>query len=185
MSKVLIIDNYDSFTYNLVHLLEGVDAEVTVVRNDELNDLDFNDFHNILISPGPGVPSELPQVKEIVLKYYKTKNILGVCLGHQLIAECFENDVKLSDSVFHGVSTKIKIIEEGNLFKGLPNQFKVGRYHSWFLDQLNDDFKVNALCEEGQIMAFQHIDYDLYGIQFHPESILSEYGREIISNWLK
>ena len=186
MSKVLVIDNYDSFTYNLVHLLEGVDAEVTVVRNDELETVNFNDYRNILISPGPGVPSGIPQVKEIVMRCYQTKNILGVCLGHQLIAECFGNEIKLSEKVFHGVATPINLIEESNLFKGLPQRFNVGRYHSWFLKTLSDNTLLStAVSEEGHIMAFQHKEFSVYGIQFHPESILSEFGKEIIANWLK
>lgn len=186
MSKVLVIDNYDSFTYNLVHLLEGVDADVTVVRNDELDTVDVSEYHNILISPGPGVPSDIPQVKTFFLNYYQTKNILGVCLGHQLIAECFGNKIELSENVFHGISTPITKVGKSKLFDGLPNSFNVGRYHSWLVkDFSNDDLKITALSEEENIMAFQHKDYNVYGIQFHPESILSEYGKEIISNWLK
>lgn len=186
MSKVLVIDNYDSFTYNLVHLLEGVGGEVIVVRNDELERVNWGEFNNILISPGPGIPSQIPQVKEVVLNHYKSKNILGVCLGHQLIAECFGQIIELSEGVFHGISSPINIIKEGKLFQNIPSQFKVGRYHSWLLKNLsNDEFEITAVSEEKIIMGFQHRSYSLYGIQFHPESILSEYGKEMIMNWLK
>lgn len=186
MFKVLIIDNFDSFTYNLVHLLEGVDAEVKVVRNDALNNIDISNFHNIVISPGPGTPSDIPQVKQFFLKHYKTKNILGVCLGHQLIAECFENKVELSKTVFHGISTPISRVGDSKLFKNLPEKFNVGRYHSWLVSSIdNAELTTTAISEERNVMAFQHVKYDVYGIQFHPESILSEYGKEVILNWLK
>ena len=185
MSKVLVIDNYDSFTYNLVHLLEGVNADVTVVRNDELSTINFDEYYNILISPGPGVPSDIPQVKEVVMAYYQSKNILGVCLGHQLISECLGSEVELSEKVFHGVATPITIIEEGILFKGLPNKIKVGRYHSWVVKSIPGDvLSTTAISEEQYVMAFQHKEFPVYGIQFHPESILSEFGKEIITNWL-
>lgn len=185
MSKVLVIDNYDSFTYNLVHLLEGVDAEVTVVRNDELYDVDFELFPNVLISPGPGIPSDIKQVKKFVLENYQTKNILGVCLGHQLIAECFGSMVELSENVFHGIATPIEVDNDCKLFQNLPESFNVGRYHSWITKEITKDFSALAKTEDGIIMAFQHKIFPLYGIQFHPESILSEYGKEIIENWLK
>ena len=186
MSAVLVIDNYDSFTYNLVHLLEGVGAKVVVVRNDKLDSISIDDYENILISPGPGVPSDIPQVRDFFLKHFQSKNILGVCLGHQLIAECFEEKIELSEQVFHGISTQVEVDYKSKLFHDLPNSFSVGRYHSWIVNEItNPDLLETASSEDGVVMAFQHKSYAVFGIQFHPESILSEYGREIISNWLK
>ena len=185
MSKVLVIDNYDSFTYNLVHLIEGLDVEVDVVRNDDLDSVDVKNYNNILISPGPGIPSDIPQIKELVLNNYKAKNILGVCLGHQLIAECFGEENVLSEQVFHGISTKIEVDNQSKLFRNLPESFNVGRYHSWIVNEINNSELIKtASSDEGTVMAFQHTKYSLFGIQFHPESILSEYGKDVIFNWL-
>ena len=183
--KVLVIDNYDSFTYNLVHYMEDLDYEVSVVRNDEFS-MDFVEkFDKILISPGPGIPDEAGQTKELIKRFYSTKSIMGVCLGHQAIGEVFGGKLKNLDSVFHGVATDIKIVSEDKVFKNIPKKIKVGRYHSWVVEKLNDNLEVLASDNDGNIMALRHRDYSVWGVQFHPESILTEYGKDILKNWLE
>lgn len=183
--KVLVIDNYDSFTYNLVHYMEDLDYEVSVVRNDEFS-MDFVEkFDKILISPGPGIPNEAGQTKELIKRFYSTKSIMGVCLGHQAIGEVFGGKLKNLDSVFHGVATDIKIVSEDKVFKNIPKKIKVGRYHSWVVEKLNDNLEVLASDNDGNIMALRHKDYKVWGVQFHPESILTEYGKDILKNWLE
>ena len=183
--KVLVIDNYDSFTYNLVHYMEDLDYEVSVVRNDEFS-MDFAEkFDKILISPGPGIPDEAGQTKELIKRFYSTKSIMGVCLGHQAIGEVFGGKLKNLDSVFHGVATDIKIVSEDKVFKNIPKKIKVGRYHSWVVEKLNDNLEVLASDNDGNIMALRHKDYKVWGVQFHPESILTEYGKDILKNWLE
>ena len=177
--KVLVIDNYDSFTYNLVHYMEDLDYEVSVVRNDEFS-MDFVEkFDKILISPGPGIPDEAGQTKELIKRFYSTKSIMGVCLGHQAIGEVFGGKLKNLDSVFHGVATDIKIVSEDKVFKNIPKKIKVGRYHSWVVEKLNDNLEVLASDNDGNIMALRHKDYKVWGVQFHPESILTEYGKDL------
>ena len=183
--KVLVIDNYDSFTYNLVHYMEDLDYEVSVVRNDEFS-MDFVEkFDKILISPGPGIPDEAGQTKELIKRFYSTKSIMGVCLGHQAIGEVFGGKLKNLDSVFHGVATDIKIVSEDKIFKNIPKKIKVGRYHSWVVEKLNDNLEVLASDNDGNIMALRHKVYKVWGVQFHPESILTEYGKDILKNWLE
>ena len=183
--KVLVIDNYDSFTYNLVHYMEDLDYEVSVVRNDEFS-MDFVEkFDKILISPGPGILDEAGQTKELIKRFYSTKSIMGVCLGHQAIGEVFGGKLKNLDSVFHGVATDIKIVSEDKVFKNIPKKIKVGRYHSWVVEKLNDNLEVLASDNDGNIMALRHKDYKVWGVQFHPESILTEYGKDILKNWLE
>ena len=183
--KVLVIDNYVSFTYNLVHYMEDLDYEVSVVRNDEFS-MDFVEkFDKILISPGPGIPDEAGQTKELIKRFYSTKSIMGVCLGHQAIGEVFGGKLKNLDSVFHGVATDIKIVSEDKVFKNIPKKIKVGRYHSWVVEKLNDNLEVLASDNDGNIMALRHKDYKVWGVQFHPESILTEYGKDILKNWLE
>ena len=183
--KVLVIDNYDSFTYNLVHYMEDLDYEVSVVRNDEFS-MDFVEkFDKILISPGPGIPDEAGQTKELIKRFYSTKSIMGVCLGHQAIGEVFGGKLKNLDSVFHGVATDIKIVSEDKVFKNIPKKIKVGRYHSWVVEKLNDNLEVLASDNDGNIMALRHKVYKVWGVQFHPESILTEYGKDILKNWLE
>ena len=183
--KVLVIDNYDSFTYNLVHYMEDLDYEVSVVRNDEFS-MDFVEkFDKILISPGPGIPDEAGQIKELIKRFCSTKSIMGVCLGHQAIGEVFGGKLKNLDSVFHGVATDIKIVSEDKIFKNIPKKIKVGRYHSWVVEKLNDNLEVLASDNDGNIMALRHKDYKVWGVQFHPESILTEYGKDILKNWLE
>ena len=183
--KVLVIDNYDSFTYNLVHYMEDLDYEVSVVRNDEFS-MDFVEkFDKILISPGPGIPDEAGQTKELIKRFCSTKSIMGVCLGHQAIGEVFGGKLKNLDSVFHGVATDIKIVSEDKVFKNIPKKIKVGRYHSWVVEKLNDNLEVLASDNDGNIMALRHKGYKVWGVQFHPESILTEYGKDILKNWLE
>ena len=183
--KVLVIDNYDSFTYNFVHYMEDLDYEVSVVRNDEFS-MDFVEkFDKILISPGPGIPDEAGQIKELIKRFCSTKSIMGVCLGHQAIGEVFGGKLKNLDSVFHGVATDIKIVSEDKIFKNIPKKIKVGRYHSWVVEKLNDNLEVLASDNDGNIMALRHKDYKVWGVQFHPESILTEYGKDILKNWLE
>ncbi len=184
MYKVLLIDNFDSFTYNLVHLLEGVDAEVTVVRNDMLHTIQPNQFTHIVISPGPGLPNEVNQVKQFLQPLLASHNLLGVCLGHQILAELFGAKLYQTDKVYHGIATEINVDASSILFKGLPNVFSVGRYHSWMVKDLPEELKITATDCEGHIMAFEHSTFNISAVQFHPESILSQYGREVIGNWL-
>jgi anthranilate synthase component II len=184
MYKVLLIDNFDSFTYNLVHLLEGVDAEVTVVRNDMLHTIQSNQFTHIVISPGPGLPNEVNHVKEFVKPLLTSHNLLGVCLGHQILGELFGAALYQTNKVYHGIATEISVDTSSKLFKGLPDKFNVGRYHSWMVKDLPKELKITATDIDGNIMAFEYTELNVSAVQFHPESILSEYGKEIIKNWL-
>ena len=185
MRKVVVIDNYDSFTYNLVHYLEALDAEVTVLRNDAFELEDLMGFEKIILSPGPGIPSDAGLLKEVIRKYASSKGILGVCLGQQAIAEVFGGQLINLNQVFHGVSTKIEIIVDDELlFENLPKQIEVGRYHSWIVQApLPEVLEITALDEEGHVMAFRHKYFDVRAVQFHPESILTPDGRFILQNW--
>lgn len=185
MKKIVVIDNYDSFTYNLVHYLEAMDAEVTVLRNDEFDLEELEEFEKIILSPGPGIPDEAGLLKDVIRKYAATKSILGVCLGQQAIGEVFGGQLINLDEVFHGVATKIKItVDDEVLFQGLPNEFEVGRYHSWVVQTpLPEDLEVTAVDEQGQIMALRHRKFDVRAVQFHPESILTPNGKQILANW--
>ena len=184
--KVIVIDNYDSFTYNLVHYLEELDCKVTVKRNDEVNIEDIQKFDKVVLSPGPGIPSEAGLSKEIILRYFKSKSILGVCLGHQAIAEVFGGELLNLKKVFHGVATDINIVKSDPIFLGLPNTLKVGRYHSWVVKEpIPSDLEVIAIDKNGQVMALKHKKYSVWGVQFHPESILTEHGKSLLKNWLK
>ncbi|HEX7412403.1 MAG TPA: aminodeoxychorismate/anthranilate synthase component II [Bacteroidia bacterium] len=186
--KILVLDNYDSFTYNLVHLLEKVcEYKIDVFRNDKIELQKINEYDNILLSPGPGLPNEAGVLLEVIKTYAPTKNILGVCLGLQAIGESFGAKLKNLDKVYHGVATPIRITKKENfLFNNCPAMFKVGRYHSWVVDTvgLPNCFEVTATDEEGNVMAMRHKTYKVKGIQFHPESILSKYGEQIIRNWV-
>jgi len=184
--KIIVIDNYDSFTYNLVHYLEELGSKVTVKRNDEVEIKEIEEFDKIVLSPGPGIPDEAGLLKEIISFYSGSKSILGVCLGHQAIAEVFGADLINLKKVYHGVATNINITKEDPIFKNLPNPLKVGRYHSWVVKEpLPDELEVLALDENGQIMALKHKSLDIRGVQFHPESILTESGKSLLKNWLK
>tara|TARA_B100001175_G_scaffold292166_1_gene277801 strand:+ start:441 stop:998 length:558 start_codon:yes stop_codon:yes gene_type:complete len=183
--KIIVIDNYDSFTYNLVHYLEDLDCEVTVKRNDNINLKYVEKFDKILISPGPGIPDEAGMTKKIIEEFYDKKSILGVCLGHQAIGEVFGGKLLNLKEVFHGVSTEIEIVANDPLFEKIPNKFKVGRYHSWIVKDLNDSLVPLAYDDNKNVMALKHKDHDVWGVQFHPESILTEHGKTILKNWIK
>ena len=183
--KIIVIDNYDSFTYNLVHYLEDLDCEVTVKRNDNINLKYVEKFDKILISPGPGIPDEAGMTKKIIEEFYDKKSILGVCLGHQAIGEVFGGKLLNLKEVFHGVSTEIEIVANDPLFEKIPNKFKVGRYHSWIVKDLNDSLVPLAYDDNKNVMALKHKDHDVWGVQSHPESILTEHGKTILKNWIK
>ena len=183
---ILVIDNYDSFTYNLVHYLEDLDCEITVKRNDQLTIEEVADYDKIVLSPGPGIPDEAGLLKPIIAAYAKTKPILGVCLGHQAIGEVFGGTLTNLDKVYHGVATPIQVLVDDPLFDGLGKEFEVGRYHSWVVEKpLPDELILLAEEDHGQVMAMKHKKYNMYGVQFHPESILSPEGKQLLNNWLK
>ena len=184
--NIVIIDNYDSFTYNLSHLVKALGAEVTTVRNDQFKLPQLESYSKIILSPGPGIPIEAGLLCDVIRTYAGRKPILGVCLGHQAIGEVFGAKlVNLSD-VFHGVATPCHITAEDPLFAKLPKDITVGRYHSWVVDSngLPDCLEVTARSDEGQIMALRHKELNVRGIQFHPESVLTPNGRQIMENWL-
>lgn len=186
--KLLILDNYDSFTYNLVHLIEKVsDIEFEVHRNDKISLVQISSFDKILLSPGPGLPKDAGIMPELLKTYAASKSIFGVCLGLQAIGECFGAQLKNLETVYHGIATPIILKQEDSIFNNCPNKFNVGRYHSWVVDEKNlpSSLCITATDENGQIMALKHEKLDVRGVQFHPESILSEFGEAIISNWLK
>ncbi len=188
--KILVLDNYDSFTYNLVHLLRelGVGNGLEVHRNDKISLEEVEKFDKILLSPGPGVPSEAGIMPDLIKKYAPTKSILGICLGHQGISEVFGAQLENMSDVLHGVATKAVVTSPGEtLFHNLPGEFKTCRYHSWTVVPKSvpaDVLEVTALDENGEVMAIRHRQYDVKGLQFHPESILTEHGKEMIRNWL-
>lgn len=185
MKKILVIDNYDSFTYNLVHYLEDLNCEVIVKRNDQLTLEEVDSFANIVLSPGPGIPDEAGLLKEIIRTYAPTKKIFGVCLGQQAIAEVFGGSLVNLDKVYHGIATKINIIKDDVLFKDLPREIEVGRYHSWVVDtNLPDTLVATSFDENGQIMSLRHKSFDVSAVQFHPESVLTPQGKKILENWL-
>ena len=182
---VLVIDNYDSFTYNLVHYLEDLDCEVTVKRNDQLSLDEVEAFDKIVLSPGPGIPDEAGLLKEIIRTYAPTKSIFGVCLGQQAIAEVFGGTLINLDEVYHGIATKIKIIKEDILFNGMPKEIEVGRYHSWVVNpDLPEVLVATSLDDNGEIMSLRHKEYDVCAVQFHPESVLTPHGKKILENWV-
>ncbi len=186
MKKVLVIDNYDSFTYNLVHFLEDLGCEVTVKRNDQLSIKDVEPFDKIVLSPGPGIPDEAGLLKEIIKKYSPTKSILGVCLGQQAIGEVFGGKITNLDNVYHGVATNIDItVDDESMFKGLDKTIEVGRYHSWVVNaDLPDVLEATSYDINGQVMSLRHKIYDVKGVQFHPESVLTPGGKQILENWV-
>ena len=186
MKKILVIDNYDSFTYNLVHYLEDLDCEVAVKRNDQLTLDEVDAFEYIVLSPGPGIPDEAGLLKEIIATYAPTKKILGVCLGQQAIGEVFGGSLINLDEVYHGISTKIKITKKDILFDGLSEEIEVGRYHSWVVHpELPEVLEATSIDDNGQIMSLRHKTYDVCAVQFHPESVLTPEGKKILENWLK
>jgi anthranilate synthase component 2 len=184
--KILLIDNYDSFTYNLVHYLEQVtEDEITVVRNDLITLEEVGNFDHIMFSPGPGLPKDAGMMMEIIRVWHKTKNIFGICLGHQAIGEFFGAKLRNLDEVHHGVATPIEIIHADPIFQDIPKTISVGRYHSWVLDEKNipNDLMVTAKDLAGEIMAIQHRTLPIFGVQFHPESIMTTHGLQMIRNW--
>ena len=185
--KTVIIDNYDSFTYNLAHLVKELGAEVSVVRNDQFRLSELKPFDKIILSPGPGIPTEAGLLMDVIDAYAPVKPILGVCLGHQAIGEYFGGKLTNLSQVFHGIASTINITAPDYIYKELPAQVQVGRYHSWVVDNegLPDCLEVTSVSEEGQIMSLRHKQYDVRGIQYHPESVLTPEGRKIIANWLK
>lgn len=189
MSKILVFDNYDSFTYNLVQLLENITGEtVDVFRNDKIALDEVEKYDKILLSPGPGIPEEAGLLLPLIQRFAPTKSILGVCLGEQAIAQAFGANLINLPHVFHGIKTSAhKTAVDSPLFAGLPTSFEVGRYHSWAVDStaLPDCLEVTALDDDNMIMALQHKTYDVQGVQFHPESILTPQGELMIRNWLK
>jgi anthranilate synthase component 2 len=183
--RILMIDNYDSFTYNLVHYLEDLDCEVIVKRNDQLTLDDVDAFESIVLSPGPGIPEEAGLLKNIIKTYAGRKRIFGVCLGQQAIAEVFGGSLTNLDQVYHGVATPIKITQDDYIFKGLPKEIKVGRYHSWVVHpDLPACLEATSFDENGQIMSLRHREFDIRAVQFHPESVLTPEGKEILRNWI-
>lgn len=186
--KLLILDNYDSFTYNLVHLIEKVsDVSFDVIRNDKMSIEEINAYDKILLSPGPGLPKDAGIMPELIKTYGATKSILGICLGLQAIGEAYGGSLINLDTVFHGIATPIKIISDDVIFNHCPETFTVGRYHSWVVNATNlpQALQITAIDEQQNIMALKHRAHDVHGLQFHPESILSEHGETMIKNWLK
>lgn len=189
--RILLFDNYDSFTYNLFHCLKKLtDTPVDVIRNDKITLEDVNKYDKIVLSPGPGLPNTSGILLPLIREYASSKSILGVCLGHQAIGESFGGSLINLDRVFHGVATRVTVNErtmtKNDVFKGLPESFDVGRYHSWIVSTENfpKELEVTATDENGQIMALRHKSFDVQGVQFHPESVLTPTGMDMMKNWL-
>ena len=186
MTKTVIIDNYDSFTYNLAHLIKEIGAEVTVLRNDKFRLTDLEAYDKLILSPGPGIPREAGLLMDVITAYAGKKPMLGVCLGHQAIGEAFGARLENLSEVFHGVATEGNQMGNDYIFKGLPPRITMGRYHSWVVatDGLPACLEVTATSDEGQIMGLRHKTFDIHGIQFHPESVLTPNGRTIVANFI-
>ena len=184
--KILVVDNYDSFVYNLVHILKALKVEtVDVIKNDKIDIHDVSGYDKILLSPGPGVPKDAGLMPAIIQQYATSKSILGVCLGHQAIGECFGGTLINLKEPLHGIASDIRILKKDYLFDNIPTHFKIGHYHSWVVShQLPKEIEVLAKDDKDNIMALKHIEYDVRGVQFHPESILTEHGKTIIENWI-
>lgn len=187
MKKILVIDNYDSFTYNLVHYLHDLNCEVEVKRNDKLTLREVEAFDKILLSPGPGIPDEAGLLKEIIKTFSPTKSILGICLGQQAIAEVFGGSLVNLSKVYHGVSTKVNLVNEDEvLYKNIPKEIEVGRYHSWVVSKdLPEEIIPTSIDENGEIMSIRHKSLNVRAVQYHPESILTPYGKQILKNWVE
>ena len=186
--KILVLDNYDSFTYNLVHFLKEISMfAVDVFRNNEIGIETVGNYDKIVISPGPGIPDQAGITKEVIEYFAPYKSILGVCLGCQAIAEVYGGSLDNLDQVYHGVATNINVLDTNDrIFKDIPGSFTAGRYHSWVVNEkdLSPDLKITAKDDNGMIMALSHNKYDVKGVQFHPESVLTKCGKQILSNWL-
>ncbi|MCH2224225.1 MAG: aminodeoxychorismate/anthranilate synthase component II [Crocinitomicaceae bacterium] len=185
MKKITVIDNYDSFVFNLVRYIEELGCEVEVQRNDRIDFTSIQKSDGILLSPGPGIPSEAGQLFDVIEKYHQTKRILGVCLGHQAIAEYFGGSISNSNIAIHGKASDIIKREKSTLFNSLPDEFPVGRYHSWNVDKIPSNFKLTASTKDNIVMAIEHKQLPIFGVQFHPESILTPQGRTIIQNFIR
>ena len=189
MKRILVIDNYDSFTYNLVHYIRNLtDDPMDVFRNDEIVIDEIKNFDKILLSPGPGIPIEAGICLDLIKEYAPSKSILGVCLGHQAIGEAFGGKLINLERVYHGVATPIHLlVKEEPLHQDIPSRINAGRYHSWVLekDELPDCFTITSEDESGMIMGISHKQFDIRGVQYHPESVLTEYGMKMMENWLK
>jgi len=183
-TPILIIDNYDSFTYNLVHYFESLNCEVTVARNDELMELLLDNFKKIVVSPGSGLPKEAGNLMPFLKAYYTKKSILGICLGQQAIAELFNGELKELSEVKHGVSCTISHKGNDTLYSNIPREFKVGLYYSWHITNLPKNIIATALSNEGIIMSIKHNKHDIRAVQYHPESIMTPLGKDILKNWL-
>lgn len=185
--RIAVIDNYDSFTYNLVHLVKSLGVEVDVFRNDQFQLSSLEPYDKLLLSPGPGIPSEAGLLLEVIKTYAPRKSILGICLGHQAIGEVFGGRLVRLRQVYHGVATPCEQMMDEPLFADLPRHFEVGRYHSWVVsrEDFPDCLQVTALSSDGQVMALRHKQYDVRGLQFHPESVLTPLGGTILSNWIR
>lgn len=185
-TSIFVIDNYDSFTFNLVHLLEQLDVPIEVRRNDSFEIQDLEPYSHILISPGPGLPQEAGKTMQVIQTYLGQKSILGVCLGMQALLQHSGAKIQNMKTVQHGAQSQIDVQSNSKLFKGIPNKIKVGRYHSWGFetDTLPSDYREVSRSEDGYLMAVQHKEFDVHGVQFHPESIMTEFGLEMIKNWV-
>lgn len=186
--KLLLLDNFDSFTYNLFHYLEAFTSDISVCRNDELQIEDIAQFDKIVLGPGPGIPDQAGILKQLIQYYASEKSILGICLGQQAIAEVFGGKLRRLELLTHGIATPINIIVEDEiLFKGLPKHLQVGRYHSWVVDQegFPINLEVTALDNLGNIMALRHRYFDVRAVQFHPESIMTPQGKQMLRNWIE
>lgn len=185
--KILVIDNYDSFVYNLVHYLEELHCKVTVVRNDDFSLKDVISFDKILLSPGPGIPDEAGKLKKVIQQYAGNKSILGICLGQQAIAEVFGGKLENLTTVYHGVATKAKImVDDEPLFNGFEKEIEIGRYHSWIVSKVDfpEVLEITSMDEKDNIMSLRHKLYDVRGVQFHPESVLTPFGKQLLKNWI-
>jgi anthranilate synthase component 2 len=188
MKNVLVLDNYDSFVYNLVYLLKELGAHVDVFRNDKITLEEVGKYDQILLSPGPGIPSEAGIMMELLKEYKSTKKILGVCLGHQAIAEAFGSELQNMGEVLHGVTTECQVLDPAErLFLDIPARFEVCRYHSWTVipGSMPTDLKITAQDDTGYVLAEAHQQYDVRGVQFHPEAYLTQHGLQMIKNWMK
>ena len=188
MRRILVLDNYDSFTYNLVHIIRelGFGDQMDILRNDKITLEAVDQYSDILLSPGPGVPKDAGIMPELIKRYASTKNILGVCLGHQAIGEAFGGVLYNLPIVYHGVTTPIRVIGDSVLYHNVPSEFTVCRYHSWVIasEAFPSELEITSVDQDGKIMGIKHKSYQVRGVQYHPESIMTEHGKQLISNWL-
>lgn len=185
--KILVLDNYDSFVYNLVHMIRELGHPLDVHRNDKITLEEVANYDKILLSPGPGIPSEAGIMLDLIHTYAAEKSILGVCLGHQAIGEAFGAELYNLPEVLHGISSQNKVtVADENLFKDIPSSFKIAHYHSWVVkkESIQNNLRITGLDQRGNVMAISHQSYDVKGLQFHPESILTEHGKTMLKNWL-